>query len=141
MASRRDLIRDHFSDVPELAREAGGFGALDGLGAANHYSVQPKMTAEGMTFQIVCDNCGQKNALTVEWVELVVAGFSRMPPNWKYKDGRMYPDVGCGNCRYLTTVDMTPDEAGKYVKQGAMAGYVSPQMVSGIQRQIQGPGR
>lgn len=143
MASRRDLIQQHFSDVQELAQEdaTAGFGALGGLGAANHYSVNARLAPDGsgMVFTVVCDNCGSKNNVTIFWQELIIVAHARKPNGWTYQNGRLYPETGCANsgCGYLTTVQLTPDEAGKYVKSGIAAGKLPAQHVQAIAAQLQ----
>lgn len=142
MASRRDLIQQHFSDVQELVQEdaTGGFGALGGLGAANHYSVNGRLAQDGsgMQFTVVCDNCGAKNNVTISWQELIIVGHARKPNGWTYQNGRLYPETGCANsgCGYLTTVQLTPDEAGKYVKSGVAAGKLDPRQVQAFSAQL-----
>lgn len=142
MSKRRQIIREHFSDVPELLSEDGGagaFGALGGAGTNVHYSVQEGATQEGVNYIVSCDTCGTRNRILVSWQELIIVGNSRVPPGWKYENGRLFPDVGCANtsCQMITSIQLTPDEAAKAVKSAIAARYVNPQHVQQISQQLQ----
>lgn len=135
---RKQIIQTHFSDVPELVSENERFGLFQGDGTDNHFQVQQSPTRAGVDYKVHCDNCGTPNVITVDWNELIFIGSSRLPPGWHYDNGRMYPNVGCanGNCNYICSIQITPDEAAKHVHAALQAQVVSPQHVAAVRRQL-----
>lgn len=133
---RSNLIRTHFSDVPELYQEMEQFGSLGGTGAVQHFSTHQSTSPQGMQYNISCDNCGKGNSIVVGWGELVVVASRAMPQGWKFANGKMYPDLGCAHCNHLATVSLTPDEAAKAVNGALQAQVITPQYVEQVRSQI-----
>lgn len=140
--SRRQLIADHFSDVGELSDESG-FGSLGGIGTDAHFSARAGTVDQGTTYQVNCDNCGGRNSILIEWTELIVVAHGKLPNNWKYANGRLYPDVGCAHngCNFLCTVQLTPDEAKRLLNAAVNAGKVKPQQIQAFSQQLAAPQR
>jgi len=137
---RRSVINQFFSDVPELTQEEDRFGSLAGGGTDNHFQTQTTSGREGVSYKIHCDNCGLPNVVTVDWQEMVIVGSGMAPHGWKYENGRLFPNLGCGNgnCGYICTVTVTPDEAARHVNAALQAKVVTPQFVESIRRQLGG---
>lgn len=134
---RRTIVHKYFSDVPELQREEQTFGSLSGFGAEQHFSAREAgMSKDGKEFTLSCDNCGSRNAITVEWAELVIVGSGVVPPNWKYENGRLFPNVGCRSCNYISSITLTPDEAAKNVNAAINARVLNAQFVQQVRAQL-----
>lgn len=132
------MAENHFSDINLGSL---GAGSLSGLGADDHYSSTSKMTPDGsgMSFEVVCDPCGNRQEVLVSWDELIFVsvgipapGNPNSPP-WAYdqRHGALYPDVGCANCgRKETRCLLTPDEAQRHLKAGVQAGRINSQYIN-----------
>lgn len=138
MNHRQRMIAQHFSDVPELAGDDDRFGSLAGEGTDRHFSAHVAPNKGGVSYKLNCDNCGTPNEILLEWPELIIVASQKVPPNWRYKDGMLYPDVGCAHpgCGYITSVQITPDEAARHVKSGLAAQRISQPQVDHILRQL-----
>lgn len=144
MTGRRQTIREHFSDIPELMSEDDGsrnvFGMLGGEGTQSHYTTHERASAQGVSYLLHCDRCGTRNEVQIFWQEMIIVGHSHLPPGWQYREGRLYPDVGCANpsCRNVTSVQITPDEAARHVKAAVAARYITPQQVAQVGQSLKG---
>ena len=141
-ASRRQLIQQHFSDVQELSDESG-FGSLAGGATDAHFQARSSTMRDGVTYQLTCDNCGGRNSVLIEWPEMIIVAHQKLPPNWKYMNGRLYPDVGCAHngCNFLCSVQLTPDEAKKAVNAAVNAGYVQPNQIQAMSQRLRAGGQ
>jgi hypothetical protein len=111
--------------------ERKGFGVLSGAGAEDHYDVQEKPIApHGVTYVVTCDNCGTEQEITIAWQQIVDASARKIPTDpetrmpWGYKDGKLFPQLGCARCRSPISIGMTPDEAERKVRAGVNAGFL-----------------
>lgn len=120
------------SEEDKRFRNKQGYGVLAGEGLDELDRVETEMRREGMVFQMKCGSCGTANGVLVEWPALVLLGNQRIPQGWRKTGGRAHPHVGCRHCRVLCTMELTPDEAAKYVKQAIAAGVVHPQLVQQV---------
>jgi hypothetical protein len=112
-----------------------GFGIFAGAGVEEHYKVkQHPHTVEGANFEVTCDNCGRVNVVTLEWQQIADAAAAphtqRLPRDpvtqldWKISGGRMFPQIGCVQCRHLIGPSLTPDEANRLFREAQLAGLV-----------------
>ncbi len=114
-----------------------GFGIFDGAGVEEHYEVKSHPpTSEGATFEVTCDRCGNRQMITIEWQQIADAArvqqSGKLPVDpvtrmsWIYDAAsrRMYPQIGCPNCRGLVGPSITPDEAARLLREAMMAGVV-----------------
>jgi hypothetical protein len=138
MSKRRSVISQFFSDVPELGGEDDQFGSLAGGGTSNHFGTQTSNAREGMQYKVHCDNCGTPNLITVNWQELIIVGSGMVPPGWKYENGRLFPNLGCanGNCGFICTVNITPDEASRHVNAAIQAQVINSDFVHQVRAQL-----
>ena len=115
-----------------------GYGIFEGSGVEEHYKVkQHPHTTEGANFEVTCDNCGRANVVTLEWQQIADAAAApqtqRLPVDrvtglaWQFHGGRMWPQVGCVQCRHLIGPSLTPDEAGRLLREAQLAGLVQTQ--------------
>lgn len=126
------------SDEDRRFRNKQGYGVLAGEGLDELDRVETEVKREGVVFQLKCPDFGHANGILVAWPALILLANQQLPPGWKKTAaGRAYPNVGCRQCRVLCTMEVTPDEAGRYVKQALAAGIVHPQQV----QQVMQPGR
>lgn len=112
-----------------------GFGIFAGGGVEDHYKVkQHPHTREGANFEVTCDNCGRVNVVTLEWQQIADAALApatqRLPVDrvtglsWQIASGRMWPQIGCVQCRGLIGPSLTPDEANRMLREAQLAGLV-----------------
>jgi len=124
---------NHVSDDDRRFRNKQGYGVLAGEGLEELDRVETEVKRDGVVFALKCPDFGHPNGILVEWPALVLLAHQQLPPGWKKTaGGRAYPHVGCPQCRVLCTMEVTPDEAGRYVKQGIAAGIVNPQIVQQV---------
>jgi hypothetical protein len=114
------------------------FGIFAGTpGLDQHYEVKTlPMRADGVPYVVTCDTCGCRQEITLEWAQLADAArapqTSKLPVDpvtrmeWGYDRNtmRMYPRFGCNQCRREVGFSITPDEAGRLLRDGQMAGLV-----------------
>lgn len=124
------------SDDDRLFRNKQGYGVLAGEGLEELDSVETEVKPQGVLFKLKCPHFGHPNGILVEWPSLILLANGQLPQNWKKTpSGRAYPNVGCAKCRVLCTMEMTPDEAGRYVKQAVSAGIIPRQAVQQVLQQ------
>lgn len=121
------------SDDDRLFRNKQGYGVLAGEGLDELDSVETEVQRDGVLFRLKCQHFGHPNGILVDWGSLILLANGRLPQNWKKTPrGRAYPNVGCTKCRVLCTMELTPDEAGRYVKQAISAGIIPPDAVQRV---------
>ncbi len=118
----------------------GGFGIFDGSGAEEHFAVKSlPHSHDGAAFEVTCSTCGRTQNVIIEWQQIAHAAHSpHLPPGqqlprdpvtglaWQYDpvQKRMWPQVGCIQCRALVGPSITPDEAARILNEGITAGFV-----------------
>jgi hypothetical protein len=129
--------RDHFDDVRHLVNS--GTGVLSGDGADEQYRAAPSREPGGIGYQCRCDNCGLTSKITISWDEFIIGANQQLPPNWQYQPrfGAMTPNVGCGQCRAMVPLMITPDDCAKQVRVGVNSGQLDPAYVAQANQQIQ----
>lgn len=121
------------SDDDRMFRNKQGYGVLAGEGLDELDSVDAEVKREGVLFQLKCQHFGHPNGILVDWRSLILLANHQLPQNWKKSArGRAYPNVGCAKCHVLCTMEMTPDEAARYVKQAISAGILPPNAVQQV---------
>jgi hypothetical protein len=122
---------DHFEDVRGTG-ELGGYGVLGGEAIQTHTKSTAKMTKEGVDYSLFCDQCGTKNRLSVSWAEFLYARNRHVPYDssrgkpWQYdgQHGGFHPNVGCGRCRMVLLLILTPAESQKWLAKAEEANYL-----------------
>lgn len=117
----------------------GNYGIFDGSGAEQHYEVkQLPLRHEGVPFEVNCDHCGRTQEILLEWSQIsqaAAAPQTQQPPRdpvtnlpWMYdaQTKRMYPQIGCVQCRNQVGPSVSPDEAVKLLQQGVSSGLIRP---------------
>lgn len=126
------MSKEDFNDVQELRNKS--LGVLGGEGADFLEKVKTETTPAGIESTCPCGQCGRPQVITVEWPEAVIGSMSLMPPNWEHdqQSGQIYPNVGCGSCRYQLKLLFSPQELKRLVKQGIDQGDVNPAVIDRI---------
>lgn len=129
------MSKEDFNDVQELRNKS--LGVLGGEGADFLEKVKTETSPAGIESTCPCGQCGRPQVITVEWPEAVVGSMALMPPNWEHdqQSGSIYPNVGCGSCRYQLKLLFSPQELKRLVKQGIDQGDVNPAVVDRIYQQ------
>lgn len=121
-----------FDDVQELRN--GSLGVLGGEGADFLEKVKTGTTDQGIVSICPCGQCGRPQEITVTWPEAVIGSLGLMPPNWEHdeRSGSIYPNVGCGSCRYQLPLLFSPQELKRLVHQAVQEGDVNPQYIQSL---------
>jgi hypothetical protein len=129
---------DHFADIRHQINS--GTGVLSGEGADLHYQATPSREQGGIGYQCRCDNCGMTSKITISWDEFIIGSCQQLPPGWtpQPRFGAFTPNIGCGQCRALIPLMLTPDECGKQVRAGVNSGQLDPNYVAQANQQIRG---
>jgi hypothetical protein len=115
-------------------------GIFEGTGATEVFEVKSlPHSPEGASFEVMCHQCGRAQKITLEWNQIAAAAMSpqtqRLPVDpvtrlpWQYdpQERRMWPQIGCIQCRTLVGPSISPDEAARILREGQMAGLVRVQ--------------
>jgi len=121
------------SDEDRAFRSKQGYGVLAGDAMEDFDNVDVQMLDHGMGFVIRCQDFGHPNGIVVDWVSLILLSQRRIPAGWQVNSaGRAYPMTACKRCQVLTSVQLTPDEAARYVKQAVSANKITAQQVNQV---------
>lgn len=115
----------------------GTFGIFDGTGATELFEVKSlPHSHEGASFEVTCDKCGRSQNITLEWAQIKDAAQSpqtqrlpvdpttRLPWIYDQRERRMWPQIGCLQCRNQVGPSITPEEAARILREGVSAGFI-----------------
>jgi len=129
------MDEDHFSDV-RGSGELAQYGVLSGDAIASHYKAVAKMSPDGhgIDYVLDCDNCNRPNRVTISWTEFLYAMNNQLPFDparrtpWRFEQqfGSFHPNVGCGACKVVLMLLITPDEAKRHLHSAEQAGKLPP---------------
>lgn len=113
------------------------YGVLGGEALDELDSVETKLEKDGVLFLLKCRDFGHANGILVSWQDIITLANAVCPAAWeKTPQGRAFPRVGCRLCHELCTMELTPDEAGRYVQQGMSAGLVNRLYIQQVSQQL-----